>query len=289
MMVTGRHGVRMQWNYTQDAAGLAGTVSAASPRWLRLTRSGDTVTGYDSADGTHWTRWAAVGWPGCPAPSRAACSPRPRSTTPSSGLQRVRWRQPGHRRFRPRPAAARRPAGRLDRHERSAAPAAGGRPGGGFPPVPGQFTVTGTGDIAPSCPGARRQRHHVAQTLIGTFAGLIAMVVVGVAVHHGRVPARPDPQHAGRQPAPRPGAGGQGGRDRRGHLRRGAGRRGRRGRARRAGAAGQRRLRLAGDRRHRAARDRRHRGAARRRRRPRAGHRRPCCGAAPPPSPPSSW
>ena len=48
MMVTGSHGVRMQWDYTQDTAGLAGAVSAAAPRWLRLTRSGDTITGYDS-------------------------------------------------------------------------------------------------------------------------------------------------------------------------------------------------------------------------------------------------
>ena len=40
MMVTGRHGVRMQYDYTQDLAGRPGAVSAASPRWLRLTRAG---------------------------------------------------------------------------------------------------------------------------------------------------------------------------------------------------------------------------------------------------------
>ena len=56
MMVTGGHGVRMQWDYTQDVPGMTGTVSAAAPRWLRLTRAGDVITGYDSADGTHWTR-----------------------------------------------------------------------------------------------------------------------------------------------------------------------------------------------------------------------------------------
>src|SRR5215472_12794674 len=39
LMVTGSHGVRMQWNYTGDTPGLAGTVKAADPRWLRLTRS----------------------------------------------------------------------------------------------------------------------------------------------------------------------------------------------------------------------------------------------------------
>ena len=46
----------MQYDYTGDVPGLAGSVSAASPRWLRLTRSGDTLIGYDSADGMHWTR-----------------------------------------------------------------------------------------------------------------------------------------------------------------------------------------------------------------------------------------
>ena len=60
MMVTGSHGVRMQDDYTSDIAGLPGTVSAASPRWLRLTRSGEVITGYDSADGTHWTRIGTV-------------------------------------------------------------------------------------------------------------------------------------------------------------------------------------------------------------------------------------
>src|SRR6202042_494609 len=60
MMVTGGNGVRMQYNYTGDTAGPAGAVSAAHPRWLRLTRSGGTITGYDSADGTRWTRGGTV-------------------------------------------------------------------------------------------------------------------------------------------------------------------------------------------------------------------------------------
>ena len=55
VMVTGSHGVQMQDNYTHDSAGLAGPVGPSSPRWLRLTRAGDVITSYDSADGTHWT------------------------------------------------------------------------------------------------------------------------------------------------------------------------------------------------------------------------------------------
>ena len=79
VMATPGHGVRMQWNYTSDAAGLPGTASAASPRWLRLTRSGDTITGYDSADGSHWTKIGTATLAGLPSTVQAglfAASPQ---------------------------------------------------------------------------------------------------------------------------------------------------------------------------------------------------------------------
>ncbi len=60
VMVTPSHGVRMQYNYTHDTAGLPGPVSVSSPRWLRLTRAGDLVTGYDSLDGAHWAEIGTV-------------------------------------------------------------------------------------------------------------------------------------------------------------------------------------------------------------------------------------
>src|SRR5208282_4434380 len=71
MMVTADHGVRMQDDYTNDTAGQPGAVSPASPRWLRLTRSGDTITGYDSADGMHWTQVGAVRLAGLPSTVQA--------------------------------------------------------------------------------------------------------------------------------------------------------------------------------------------------------------------------
>ena len=64
MMVTGSNGVRMQWDYVNDTPGLAGSVSASAPRWLRLVRDGGTITGYDSADGTHWTLVGTATLPG---------------------------------------------------------------------------------------------------------------------------------------------------------------------------------------------------------------------------------
>ncbi len=62
IMVTGSHGIRMQDDYTGDVAG-----PAVHTDWLRLTRSGSTVTGYASADGARWTRVGAVALPGLPA------------------------------------------------------------------------------------------------------------------------------------------------------------------------------------------------------------------------------
>jgi hypothetical protein len=54
--VTPGQGVRMQANFDVDIAGS----SEASPRWLRLTRSGTTITGYESADGSEWTEIGSV-------------------------------------------------------------------------------------------------------------------------------------------------------------------------------------------------------------------------------------
>jgi ABC-type transport system involved in multi-copper enzyme maturation permease subunit len=54
VMATGSHGIRFQYDYTGDQGGLPGVVSGSSPQWLRLTRTGNTITGYDSTDGTSW-------------------------------------------------------------------------------------------------------------------------------------------------------------------------------------------------------------------------------------------
>jgi ABC-type transport system involved in multi-copper enzyme maturation permease subunit len=56
LMVTAEHGVRMQHDFVHDTPGRPGAVSAGAPRWLRLTRVGDTLTGEESADGASWTR-----------------------------------------------------------------------------------------------------------------------------------------------------------------------------------------------------------------------------------------
>ena len=58
-MVTPGHGVWMQSMFGTDLAG--GTQTA--PRWLKLTRTGGTITGYDSADGRDWRQVGTVSVP----------------------------------------------------------------------------------------------------------------------------------------------------------------------------------------------------------------------------------
>ncbi len=59
VMRTGSHGVRFQYDYDQDVAGRTGD-------WLRLTRSGDTITGFSSTDGKQWQKVGTAKLAGLP-------------------------------------------------------------------------------------------------------------------------------------------------------------------------------------------------------------------------------
>ena len=197
MLVTGAHGVRMQDDYTQDIPGRPGAVSPSHPRWLRLTRSGDTLTGYDSADGTHWARVAAVTLARFPRTVQAglfATSPQYSQVSSLGIVQSGTDSAPSlatgrfdHVRLQ---ASGRAPTGAPTR----GAPARGGRWAGlsigavsnapadlrgGYQQGGGTFAVTGSGDIAPASPGAAGIGTTIAQALVGTFAALIAVTVVG--------------------------------------------------------------------------------------------------------------
>jgi ABC-type transport system involved in multi-copper enzyme maturation permease subunit len=181
MMVTGSHGVRMQWDFTHDAAGQAGTVSAASPRWLRLTRSGDVITGYDSVDGAHWSRVGTATLAGLPSTAQAGLfAASPGYSVASNSL--------GGSSAKGGPTLA---TGAFDHLSRQGAwpsarwtgetiqglaPDALARSAQGYRQAGGTFTVSGSGDIAPDTGGLDTIR----QTVAGTFAGLIAVVVIGV-------------------------------------------------------------------------------------------------------------
>ncbi|WP_051450568.1 ABC transporter permease subunit [Actinospica robiniae] len=64
VMATSGHGIRMQWDYTHDVAGRPAAANESDPGWLRLTRAGDTITGYESADAKSWTKLSTVTLPG---------------------------------------------------------------------------------------------------------------------------------------------------------------------------------------------------------------------------------
>jgi len=191
MMVTGAHGVRMQYDYTGDAPGLAGAVSAASPRWLRLTRSGDALTGYDSADGTHWIKVAAVTLAGLPTAVQGglfATSPpywqaSGGGTSVSGGSSAATGvfdhvsRRGGWAGTASANTASANTAWVGTAIGDAGGPAAGSP--GSFGRADGRFTVSGSGDIAPSVSGAAGLGVTITQTLIGVFAGLIAVAVVG--------------------------------------------------------------------------------------------------------------
>jgi ABC-type transport system involved in multi-copper enzyme maturation permease subunit len=183
MMVTGGHGVRMQYNYTHDTAGPQGAVSSGSPRWLRLTRSGDTLTGEASADGTHWTRVGTATLRGLPSTVQAGlfvASPAYTVTHQSIGsLSSSGGPTVATAGFDNVALQGSWPRGGWtggDIGERGAPPGAE-LPSTGHRRAGGGFTVTGSGDIAPNVPGDGPNQT-ISGSLVGAFAGLIVVIVV---------------------------------------------------------------------------------------------------------------
>jgi ABC-type transport system involved in multi-copper enzyme maturation permease subunit len=186
MMVTGQHGVRMQYDYTGDVAGLPGRASAASPRWLRLTRSGDTITGYDSADGRQWTQVAVVQLSGMQGTVQAglfAASPYYFQSNFPSYAQSGGGTSPStatgvfdHVSLRGGSPGARWAGQLMGANARLES-----MPGVGFHQARGSFTITGTGDIAPIVGGAANTNYDtgtIADHLVAVIFGLIVLVVI---------------------------------------------------------------------------------------------------------------
>ena len=184
VLVTGTHGVRMQYDFTHDTAGLTGAASASSPRWLRLTRSGDTLTGYDSSDGSNWTRIGTAHLAGLPstvqigmfATSPAATqigasgsSGSSEPTTATATLDQVSL-QGGT-------------SGAAWKGDDVGSGSGGQGPqaSAGFEQdqATGAFDIRGSGDIAPAVGGPLGDGQAVERTLVGTFAGLVVVIVLG--------------------------------------------------------------------------------------------------------------
>jgi ABC-type transport system involved in multi-copper enzyme maturation permease subunit len=184
IMVTGSHGVRMQDDYVHDTAGLAGKASLAAPRWLRLTRSGDLISGYDSADGKHWYLVGTATLAGLARTAQAglfATSPIYDKVQPFFGG--------AHIESGPTQATAvfdnvarhgDWPAARWTGDNIGAGRISPGTGVGSFRQASGTITVSGSGDIAPVVPGpgSGYPTTTIEQPLSVIFAGLIAVVVV---------------------------------------------------------------------------------------------------------------
>jgi ABC-type transport system involved in multi-copper enzyme maturation permease subunit len=174
IMITGSHGVRMQDDFTGDIAG-----PALRAGWLRLVRSGATVTGYASPDGARWTRVGAVTLPGLMAATvqGGLFVTSPQYTQTAAGVSQISGS--------PSQSMA------VFDHVRLSWPAAAWTgtdvdPAGGpasSSPVPysyagGAFTVTGSGDIAPVTYGPSGIGTTLTQTLGGVFVALLILAVV---------------------------------------------------------------------------------------------------------------
>ncbi|MFB9446345.1 ABC transporter permease subunit [Dactylosporangium vinaceum] len=195
VMLTGEHGVRMQYNYVHDTGGPAGAKVEAQPVWLRLTRTGDTVKAEQSADGATWAEVGTARLPGLPATVTAgmfATSPQyselvnesvvlsgisggPSIATgaferpATTGASSADWESDA---AAVEPESAEQPKG-----GGTTARATGPRTG--FQQTADGWLVTGSGDVGPAVSGASGGGVTISQTLVGTFLGLMVVVVVG--------------------------------------------------------------------------------------------------------------
>jgi len=178
VMATAAHGVRMQYNFTHDVAGSVTAVSKTAPRWLRLTRSGDILTGYESADGRSWTKVGIAKLRGLPSSVQAGMfvtSPDHDVTTEEI----VGTSTQGG------PSKATAAFDNVSAQGQLSGSWQGGQVGdnglGDVPPFTqsgGTFAVTGSGDIGPMA-SSGGDDNTISGSLIGVFVGLIAMVVIG--------------------------------------------------------------------------------------------------------------
>ncbi len=200
VMVTGGHGIRMQDNFTNDVAGSA--VSAADPHWLRLTRTGANVTGYESTDGTTWTQVGTAQLAGNPSTvlvGMFVASPEYEVTTQqiggtnSIGDQSQATATFDNVTLDGGDAGADWSGLTIDGEDTGGADQGSGgnvgnSPDRGVAAAPaiqqfsesdGTITMTGSGDIAPAVAGPGGNT--IERGLVGIFAGLVVVLVVATS------------------------------------------------------------------------------------------------------------
>ncbi|MFE0133050.1 ABC transporter permease subunit [Streptomyces sp. NPDC059037] len=181
LMITAGHGVRLQSEFIRDVAGSA--ASATTPHWLRLVRSGATVTAYESADGRTWHEVGTVRL----ATSAEAvqfglfvASPNAQSMQRKFGNVSVSD-QPSRSSARFDEVTVKGATGGDWRLTDVGRPSGGGQPTGDgqgeLRRAGGEFTLSGSGDIAPGTP---MQPDLVAASLNGSQLSLVLVAALGV-------------------------------------------------------------------------------------------------------------
>jgi ABC-type transport system involved in multi-copper enzyme maturation permease subunit len=165
----------MQANFTTDLAGTAGT----APRWLKLTRAGGTITGFESADGTAWQQVGTVTMASLPRTVEIGLF----ANSPSTGTRTIR--HAGSTTTGPDYQASTAtfdhvtPAARWAYTTIGAPTAVDGTVlNGSASEAAGVFTVTGTGDVFRLVNGGDNDT--VSQMLGGVLVALLALVPLGV-------------------------------------------------------------------------------------------------------------
>lgn len=179
VMTTAGHGVRMQHDYKYDSAGKPGRPSPDAPRWLRLDRDGDTVTGSESSDGRTWHTVATVRPANLPDTIHIGMF----ATSPESiSIDRGQFAAVSGT---AQPATVTgvfdevdAPGDDWEASDVGATEAVGDQPHhpGEHTEDGGTFTVSGNGDIAPHTVGMLA----TGVTLPGVWIGLIVLIVIGV-------------------------------------------------------------------------------------------------------------
>jgi hypothetical protein len=178
VMATGSHGIRFQYDFTHDTAGLDRSVTKATPLWVRLVRSGDTITGYTSTDGTRWTEAGSTRLSGLPAVVQVGMfvtSPAAfRGSAASSTLATATF---DHITVNGSPAGASSwPGQDIGTAKTSFYPTL---TAGSYHQAGNSLVVSGSGDIAPAVVEGLAGTHTASSSLsFGLIVGLLVVIIV---------------------------------------------------------------------------------------------------------------
>jgi len=185
IMVTPGHGVQWQSDISHDAAG----TTDPAPRWLKLTRAGSRITGYESPDGVTWTQVGTAEVTELPATARVGMF----VSAPPTGVKAIR-RSPTSIENSPDYTLSTAVFDSVRITGANGQPVSGswqhvdtsGPPrelphdsvAGSFTENAGRFTVSGAGDLGVQAPGSVGDNDVVRDTLSGILIGFIAMAVL---------------------------------------------------------------------------------------------------------------